>query len=84
MTPVGGMVKEFGQALGLPDLAARRENPGSEGLGVWCALSNPFATGRPQHTVLYVAKPRRGRWALHRFAPSAAASARRPARHARR
>ena len=27
------------------------------------------ATGRPQHTVLYVAKPRRGRWALHRFAP---------------
>jgi M6 family metalloprotease-like protein len=49
MSPVGAVVKEFSQVLGLPDLAARPENPGSEGLGVWCALSNPFATGRPQH-----------------------------------
>src|SRR5262249_29747590 len=49
MSPIGAVVKEFGQVLGLPDLAARPENPGSEGLGVWCALSNPFATARPQH-----------------------------------
>jgi M6 family metalloprotease-like protein len=49
MTPLGGMVKEVAQMLGLPDLAARTENPGSEGLGAWCAMSNPFSTGRPQH-----------------------------------
>src|SRR5262249_3167859 len=48
-TPVGGFAKEFGRVLGLPDLAARPENPGSEGLGVWCAMSNPLTTGRPQH-----------------------------------
>src|SRR5262249_11223341 len=33
MTAVGGMAKEFGLVLGLPDLAARSENAGSEGLG---------------------------------------------------
>jgi M6 family metalloprotease-like protein len=50
MTPVGAFVKEFGQVLGLPDLAARTENVGSEGLGVWCAMSNPFTDGKPpQH-----------------------------------
>jgi hypothetical protein len=27
------------------------------------------ATGRPQRTVFYVAKPRPGRWSVHRFAP---------------
>jgi M6 family metalloprotease-like protein len=48
-TPVGGFVKEFGEVLGLPDLAARPENPGSAGLGAWCAMSNPFTDGRPQH-----------------------------------
>ncbi len=46
---LGACVKEFGQLLGLPDLAARPENPGSEGLGAWCAMSNPFSTSRPQH-----------------------------------
>src|SRR5262249_49047234 len=40
---------EFGHMLGLPDLYARPENPGSEGLGVWCAMSNQVGTGRPQH-----------------------------------
>jgi M6 family metalloprotease-like protein len=49
MTAVGGFVKELGQALGLPDLAPRPENVGSEGLGAWCAMSGPFTTGRPQH-----------------------------------
>ncbi len=40
---------EFGHLLGLPDLYARPENPGSEGLGVWCAMSNQLPNGRPQH-----------------------------------
>jgi M6 family metalloprotease-like protein len=40
---------EFGHMLGLPDLYARPENPGSEGLGVWCAMSNQLGGGRPQH-----------------------------------
>ena len=37
-TSLGRFVKEFCRMLGLPDLAARRENPDIEGLGVWCAL----------------------------------------------
>jgi M6 family metalloprotease-like protein len=49
MMPVGAFAKELGRVLGLPDLAARPENVGSEGLGVWCALSNPLTTARPQH-----------------------------------
>jgi M6 family metalloprotease-like protein len=48
-TALGAFVKEFGEVLGLPDLAARPENPGSVGLGAWCAMSNPFTDGRPQH-----------------------------------
>jgi len=47
MSPIGAFVKELGQVLGLPDLAARPENPGSRGLGVWCAMSSPL-DGRPQ------------------------------------
>ena len=49
MTPIGGIAKEFGLMLGLPDLAARTENRGSEGLGTWCVLSNPSKTSQPQH-----------------------------------
>jgi M6 family metalloprotease-like protein len=48
-TALGGMVKEFAQLLGLPDLAARPENRGSEGLGSWSVLSNPLRGSRPQH-----------------------------------
>src|SRR5262249_12151 len=51
-TTISGMVKEMGQALGLPDLAARPAQPGpagSEGLGGWCALSIPLGDGRPGH-----------------------------------
>ncbi len=40
---------EFGHMLGLPDLYARPENPGSEGVGGWCAMSNQNPNGRPQH-----------------------------------
>lgn len=40
---------EFGHMLGLPDLYARPENPGSEGLGAWCAMSSQTRGGQPQH-----------------------------------
>ena len=49
MVPIGTFVKELGLVLGLPDLAARPEDPGSEGLGVWCAMSNTLGGSRPQH-----------------------------------
>jgi M6 family metalloprotease-like protein len=49
MSSIEGFAKPMGQVLGLPDLAARSENAGSEGLGVWCAMSNPLGNGRPQH-----------------------------------
>jgi M6 family metalloprotease-like protein len=49
LTAIGGLAKEMGEVLGLPDLAARSENIGSEGLGVWCAMSNPLTDARPQH-----------------------------------
>jgi hypothetical protein len=35
--------------LGLPDLYARPEQPGSEGVWQWCAMSNQIGNGRPQH-----------------------------------
>jgi M6 family metalloprotease-like protein len=47
MALIGTYVKVFGRLMSLPDFAARRESP--EGLGVWCAMSDPLATGRPQH-----------------------------------
>ena len=56
--PEGGTAMEsisifapvFGKLLGLPDLAARAENAGSEGLGVWCLMSNGAGQkGRPGH-----------------------------------
>jgi M6 family metalloprotease-like protein len=37
---------EFGHLLGLPDLYARPENPGSEGVSAWCAMSNQAGAGR--------------------------------------
>jgi M6 family metalloprotease-like protein len=40
---------EFGHMLGLPDLYARPENPGMEGVGIWCAMANQASGGRPQH-----------------------------------
>jgi M6 family metalloprotease-like protein len=39
---------EFGHMLGLPDLYARPESPGMEGVGVWCAMSQQSRL-RPQH-----------------------------------
>ena len=40
---------EFGHMLGMPDLYARPENPGMEGVGIWCAMANQAGSGKPQH-----------------------------------
>ncbi len=40
---------EFGHMLGLPDLYAAPDSPSSEGLGVWCTMSQQLGNGRPQH-----------------------------------
>jgi M6 family metalloprotease-like protein len=49
MMDISVFCHEFGHMLGLPDLYARPENPGSEGLWQWCAMSNQIGGGRPQH-----------------------------------
>ena len=49
MESISVMCHEFGHILGLPDLYARPENPGSEGVGVWSVMSNVVRNGRPQH-----------------------------------
>lgn len=49
MVSISVFCHEFGHMLGLPDLYARPENPGSEGLGVWCLMSNERGAGKPQH-----------------------------------
>ena len=49
MSDISVFCHEFGHMLGLPDLYARPENPGSEGVGVWCAMSNQVGGGKPQH-----------------------------------
>ncbi|MBA4063427.1 MAG: hypothetical protein C0501_06885 [Isosphaera sp.] len=49
MNDISVFCHEFGHMLGLPDLYARPEAPGSEGVGVWCAMSNQAGNGRPQH-----------------------------------
>jgi M6 family metalloprotease-like protein len=41
---------EFGHMLGLPDLYARPEGFGSEGLGIWCTMSTGHGRdGKPLH-----------------------------------
>jgi len=49
MANISVFCHEFGHMLGLPDLYARPENPGSEGAGIWCAMANQAGNGRPQH-----------------------------------
>ena len=49
MNDISVFCHEFGHMLGLPDLYARPEQPGSEGVGAWCAMSNQIGGGRPQH-----------------------------------
>jgi M6 family metalloprotease-like protein len=40
---------EFGHMLGLPDLYAAPDSPSSEGLGIWCTMSQQLPAGKPQH-----------------------------------
>lgn len=50
MDSISVTAHEFGHMLGLPDLYARPESPGSEGLGVWCAMSTGHGRdGKPMH-----------------------------------
>jgi M6 family metalloprotease-like protein len=49
MNNISVFCHEFGHMLGLPDLYARPENPGSTGLWQWCAMSNQVGGGKPQH-----------------------------------
>ena len=49
MGNISVLCHEFGHLLGLPDLYARPESPGSEGMSIWCAMSNQAPNGRPQH-----------------------------------
>jgi M6 family metalloprotease-like protein len=50
MSSISVMSHEFGHMLGLPDLYAKPENPGSEGLGVWCTMSTGHGRdGKPLH-----------------------------------
>jgi M6 family metalloprotease-like protein len=50
MDSISVMSHEFGHMLGLPDLYARPEAPGSEGLGIWCTMSNGHGRdGKPLH-----------------------------------
>lgn len=47
MTGISVMCHEFGHMLGLPDLYSTDSR--TEGLSVWCAMSNQAGNGRPQH-----------------------------------
>jgi M6 family metalloprotease-like protein len=49
MSNISTICHELGHILGLPDLYARPENPGSEGAGLWCIMSSQVRNGRPQH-----------------------------------
>jgi immune inhibitor A len=49
MNNISTFCHEFGHMLGLPDLYAKPEVPGMEGVGVWCAMSQQLRNGRPQH-----------------------------------
>ncbi|QEL16894.1 M6 family metalloprotease domain-containing protein [Limnoglobus roseus] len=49
MTDISVFCHEFGHMLGLPDLYAKPEVPGMEGVGSWCAMSQQNPAGRPQH-----------------------------------
>jgi hypothetical protein len=50
MESISVLAPEFAKLLGLNELAARRENPGSEGLGVWCLMADGASqNGKPAH-----------------------------------
>ncbi len=50
MSSISVIAHEFGHMLGLPDLYAKPEAPGAEGLGVWCTMSTGHGKdGKPLH-----------------------------------
>jgi M6 family metalloprotease-like protein len=50
LSSISVIAHEFGHMLGLPDLYAQQDNPGSEGLGVWCTMSTGHGRdGKPLH-----------------------------------
>jgi M6 family metalloprotease-like protein len=50
MDTISVLTHEFGHMLGMPDLYARPESPGSEGLGIWCTMAVGHGNnGRPLH-----------------------------------
>jgi M6 family metalloprotease-like protein len=50
MASISTFAHEFGHMLGLPDQYARPEDPGGEGLGVWCTMSYGHGRdGKPLH-----------------------------------
>jgi M6 family metalloprotease-like protein len=50
MESISVFAPEFGKLLGLPELFARPENAGSEGLGSWCLMSDGAGqAGKPAH-----------------------------------
>jgi M6 family metalloprotease-like protein len=50
MASISVITHEFGHMLGLPDLYARPEVPGQEGLGIWCTMSVGHGRdGKPLH-----------------------------------
>jgi M6 family metalloprotease-like protein len=50
MSSISVVSHEFGHMLGLPDLYAKPESPGSEGVGVWCTMSTGHGRdGKPLH-----------------------------------
>src|SRR5262249_9215750 len=50
MASISVITHEFGHMLGLPDLYARPETPGAEGVGIWCTMSTGHGRdGKPLH-----------------------------------
>jgi M6 family metalloprotease-like protein len=50
MSSISVIAHEFGHMLGMPDLYARPDSPGSEGLGLWCTMSTGHGKdGKPLH-----------------------------------